>query len=221
VAFCNEDVSMPLARVLAERGLKQLHVAETEKYAHVTFFFNGGREAPFQGEERILVPSPREVGTYDKKPEMSAPEITQRTVEAIHSGAFDFILMNYANADMVGHTGVMDAAVTAVETVDQGVGLVTAAAAEAGGVTIITADHGNAEQMIDYDTGGPYTAHTASNPVPFIIVPGKHSALEGVILRSGGQLSDVAPTVLQLMGIPRPNDMTGSSLIDGQRGATA
>lgn len=213
VAFRNEDVDMPIGRILAERGLTQLHAAETEKYAHVTFFFNGGREHPFAGEDRILVPSPREVGTYDKKPEMSAPGITRETLAAIETGKYDFILINFANADMVGHTGVIPAAVKAVEVVDHSVGQVVDAVTRRGGVTLVTADHGNAEQMIDYATGGPYTAHTVTNPVPFILVPGDHPELERVRLRSGGKLADVAPTVLQLLGVPPPPGMEGKSLI--------
>lgn len=214
VAFQSTDVTMPLARVLSERGLHQLHAAETEKYAHVTFFFNGGHEQPFPGEDRILIPSPREVGTYDKKPEMSGREVAEATAEAIDTGTYRFVLVNFANADMVGHTGVMDAAIKAVETVDAGVGQVVDATTRQGGVTLITADHGNAEQMINYLTGGPYTAHTVSNPVPFILVPGQHSDLQDARLRHGGVLSDVAPTVLQLLGIPKPHDMTGTSLIE-------
>jgi len=213
IAFRTDDVSMPLARILAESGLSQLHAAETEKYAHVTFFFNGGREAPFKDEERILIPSPREVGTYDKKPEMSGPQVAEATADAIDSGRFDFVLVNFANADMVGHTGVMDAAIKAVETVDRCVGQVVDATRRRGGVTLITADHGNAEQMIDYATGGPYTAHTIEFPVPFVLVPGEHSELARVELRGDGVLADVAPTVLALLGIPQPVDMEGSNLI--------
>lgn len=213
VAFRTSDVPMPLARILSERGLKQLHAAETEKYAHVTFFFNGGREQPFEGEERILVPSPREVGTYDKKPEMSGPEVAEETADAIDTGKFDFVLANFANADMVGHTGVMEAAIKAVETVDAAVGEVARAAVDAGGVVLITADHGNAEQMIDYNTGGPYTAHTVAFPVPLILVPGKHEDLARVQLRDDGVLADVAPTILEIMGIQQPEDMEGRSLI--------
>ena len=214
VAFLTEDVPVPLARVLAEHGLKQLHAAETEKYAHVTFFFNGGREVPVEGEDWILIPSPREVGTYDKKPEMSAPQIAEGTAKAITGGTHDFVLVNFANADMVGHTGVIDAAIRAVETVDHCVGQVVEAATRQGGVVLITADHGNAEQMVDYDTGGPYTAHTVRFPVPFILVPGEHEELAHARLRSGGILADVAPTVLQLMGIPEPQEMEGKSLIE-------
>jgi len=213
VAFRGEDVPMPLGRVLADRGLRQLHAAETEKYAHVTFFFNGGREAPFGGEDRILVPSARDVGTYDKKPEMSGPEIARETAEAIGTGAYDFVLVNFANADMVGHTGMMEAAITAVETVDRCVGQVVEAVTDQGGVTLITADHGNAEQMIDYHTGGPYTAHTTSLPVPLVLVAGRHAELAQVRLRSGGVLADVAPTILDLMDIPQPADMEGTSLL--------
>jgi 2,3-bisphosphoglycerate-independent phosphoglycerate mutase len=213
VAFRTEDVSMPLGAVLAARGLRQLHSAETEKYAHVTFFFNGGREVPFPGEDRILVPSPREVGTYDKKPEMSGPEIAQQTAAAIRAGRYDFVLVNFANADMVGHTGVMEAAIAAVETVDRCVGQIVNAVAAEGGAVCITADHGNAEQLIDYETGGPYTAHTTDFPVPFILVSGPHQELAHVRLRGDGVLADVAPTILQLMNIEQPSEMEGRSLI--------
>jgi 2,3-bisphosphoglycerate-independent phosphoglycerate mutase len=213
VAFRTEDVPVPLARVLSEAGLKQLHAAETEKYAHVTFFFNGGREQPFPGEDRILVPSPREVGTYDKKPEMSGPLVAEQTAQAIDTGQYDFVLVNFANADMVGHTGVMEAAIKAVETVDAGVGRVVDAAVRQGGAVLITADHGNAEQMIDYVTGGPFTSHTIQFPVPFILVPDGHERLKHVRLRPG-VLADVAPTVLALMSIPQPADMEGTSLIE-------
>lgn len=219
VAFRTEDVPEPLGKVLEEHGLKQLHAAETEKYAHVTFFFNGGRETPFTGEDRILIPSPREVGTYDHKPEMSGPEVAQATAGAIDTGNFDFVLVNFANADMVGHTGVVEAAIKAVETVDAAVGRVVDATTRQGGVTLITADHGNAEQMIDYETGGPYTAHTVAFPVPFLLVPGNHPDLAGVELRSGGVLADVAPTVLELMNIPQPADMDGKSLIENEGSA--
>lgn len=212
VAFDTGDVSMPLARVLSERGLKQLHAAETEKYAHVTFFFNGGREEPFPGEDRILIPSPREVGTYDRKPEMSAPEVAEKTAAAIDSGIYDFVLVNFANADMVGHTGVMEAAIKAVETVDRCVGQVVDAAIRQDGVVLVTADHGNAEQMIDYESGGPYTAHTVYFPVPLMLISGRHKESE-VKLRRDSALADVAPTILDLMGIPQPPDMEGQSLL--------
>jgi 2,3-bisphosphoglycerate-independent phosphoglycerate mutase len=212
VAFPADNVSLPLAKILADHGLTQFHTAETEKYAHVTFFFNGGREAPFPGEDRLLVPSPK-VATYDLKPEMSAPELTRVAVERIESGAYDVVIMNYANADMVGHTGVMEAAIKAVEAVDDGVGKVVEAALARGGAILITADHGNAEQLIEYDTGKPLTSHT-TNPVPFyFVVP----QWPNVTLRTDGILADVAPTMLQLLGIARPPSMTGRTLIVGPR----
>ncbi|HLW00169.1 MAG TPA: 2,3-bisphosphoglycerate-independent phosphoglycerate mutase [Ktedonobacterales bacterium] len=208
VAFPADNVDLPLAKILADRGLRQFHTAETEKYAHVTFFFNGGREAPFPGEDRLLVPSPK-VATYDLKPEMSAPELTDEAVRRINSGDYDVVIMNYANADMVGHTAVLDAAIQAVEAVDAGVGRVVEAALAKGGAALITADHGNAEQLIEYDTGKPHTSHT-TNPVPFYFaVPQMQSAR----LRGDGILADVAPTILQLLQIPQPQPMTGRSLI--------
>lgn len=208
VAFPADNVTQPLAKILADRGLRQFHTAETEKYAHVTFFFNGGREKPFPGEDRLLVPSPK-VATYDLKPEMSAPELTAEAVRRIQTGDYDVIIMNYANADMVGHTGVLEAAIKAVETVDAGVGAVVEATLAAGGAALITADHGNAEQLIEYDTGKPLTSHT-TNPVPFyFVVP----QWRDVKLRSDGILADLAPTMLQLLHIPQPADMTGHSLI--------
>jgi 2,3-bisphosphoglycerate-independent phosphoglycerate mutase len=211
VAFPADNVDAPLAKILADRGMKQFHTAETEKYAHVTFFFNGGREAPYPGEDRLLVPSPK-VATYDLKPEMSAPELTDDAVRRIASGVYDVVIMNYANADMVGHTGVIEAAIKAVEAVDAGVGRVVEAALAQGGAALITADHGNAEQMIEYDTGKPLTSHT-TNPVPFyFVVPQWPNA----VLRADGILADVAPTMLQLLQIPQPKDMTGRTLILGQ-----
>jgi 2,3-bisphosphoglycerate-independent phosphoglycerate mutase len=210
VAFPADNVDLPLAKILSDRGLRQFHTAETEKYAHVTFFFNGGREAPFPGEDRLLVPSPK-VATYDLKPEMSAPVLTDEAVKRIQSGDYDVIIMNYANADMVGHTGVIEAAVKAVEAVDAGVGQVVEAALAQGGGVLITADHGNAEQLVECDTGKPLTSHT-TNPVPFyFVVP----QWPGVHLRGDGILADVAPTMLQLLGIPKPAEMTGRSLIEG------
>ncbi len=210
VAFRADEVEMPLARVISEAGLRQFHTAETEKYAHVTYFINGRRETPFPGEERLLVPSPK-VPTYDLQPEMSAVGVTDTAVEHIRSGQYDLVIMNYANADMVGHTGVIEAAIKAVETVDTGVGRVVEATLAAGGGLLITADHGNAEQLIDYETGKPFTAHT-TNPVPlYLVVP----QLAHVKLRTDGILADVAPTVLQVMGIQQPKDMTGRSLIVG------
>ncbi|MGH2516834.1 MAG: 2,3-bisphosphoglycerate-independent phosphoglycerate mutase, partial [Ktedonobacterales bacterium] len=213
VAFPADNVDLPLAKILADRGLTQFHTAETEKYAHVTFFFNGGREAPFPGEDRLLVPSPK-VATYDQQPEMSAPALTAEAVEHIRGGTYDFIVMNYANADMVGHTGVLEAAIKAVEAVDDGVGKVVEAALGQGGAVLITADHGNAEQLVEYDTGKPLTSHT-TNPVPFyFVVPQEPN----VTLRRDGILADVAPTILHLLRIPQPEQMTGHSLIvEGQR----
>lgn len=201
-----EKMKNILAEVLANHGLKELRIAETEKYAHVTFFFNGGEEKPFPGEERILIPSPK-VATYDLKPEMSALEVTDTVLKKIAEDKFDAIIMNYANCDMVGHTGVFDAAVKAVETVDQCLSRVVPAILDKGGAVIITADHGNAEMMQDYQTHEPYTAHTTF-PVPVIVAgaSGKYSV-------NNGRLADLAPTVLELLGIEQPAEMTGKSLI--------
>ena len=208
VAFRADEVEMPLARVISEQGLRQFHTAETEKYAHVTYFINGRRETPFPGEERLLVPSPK-VPTYDLQPEMSAAGVTDTAVEHIRSGEYDLVIMNYANADMVGHTGVLEAAITAVQAVDTGVGRVVEATLAIGGGLLITADHGNAEQLIDYETGKPFTAHT-TYPVPlYLVVP----QLAQVRLRNDGILADVAPTILDILGIAQPKDMTGRTLI--------
>src|SRR3989442_986836 len=208
VAFRADEVEMPLARVISEAGLRQFHTAETEKYAHVTYFINGRRETPFPGEDRLLVPSPR-VPTYDLRPEMNAAGVTDTAVEHIRGGQYDLVIMNYANADMVGHTGVIEAAIKAVEAVDTGVGRVVEATLPMGGGLLITADHGNAEQLIEYDTGKPFTAHT-TYPVPlYLVVP----QLAQARLRTDGILADVSPTILQIMGIPQPKDMTGRSLI--------
>jgi 2,3-bisphosphoglycerate-independent phosphoglycerate mutase len=195
-----------LGEVVAAAGRTQLRIAETEKYPHVTYFLNGGREEVFPGEERILVPSPK-VATYDLKPEMSAPEVTERAVAAIRSGRFDLIVLNFANPDMVGHTGKLDAAIRAVEAVDAGLGPIAEAVAEAGGALLVTADHGNAELMRDPVTGGPHTAHT-TNPVPVLLMGGP----AGARLRDG-RLADVAPTLLALMGLAQPEAMTGRSLL--------
>lgn len=205
VAFATEALRNTLGDVLAERGLKQLRIAETEKYAHVTFFFSGGREQTLPGEDRIMVPSPR-VATYDLQPEMSLPELTARLVEAIGSGGYDVIVCNIANPDMVGHTGDFDAAVRAVEAVDVALGHIGEAVAAAGGELIVTADHGNLEQMRDPATGQPHTAHTVG-PVPLVYVG------RAATLREGGALRDVAPTVLALMGVQPPPEMSGRSLV--------
>jgi 2,3-bisphosphoglycerate-independent phosphoglycerate mutase len=213
--FPPENLNDSFGEVVSRAGLTQLRVAETEKYAHVTFFFNGGRELVFPGEERILVPSPK-VATYDQQPEMSAPEVTDKVVEAIRSGRFDAIVMNYANADMVGHTGRIDAATKAVETIDFCLGRLSKAVEQAGGTLVITADHGNAEMMRDRETGEPHTAHTL-NPVPFVVVnpPAEIGHLEN------GRLSDIAPTLLDILGLTTPAAMTGHSLISSTAGRHA
>lgn len=211
VAFPPMDVVHPLARVISEAGLTQLHAAETEKYPHVTFFFNGGREEPFTGEERVLIPSPK-VATYDLQPEMSAAPLTDAVVAAIASGAFQFVIVNFANGDMVGHTGVLPATIAAVETVDASLGRIVAATLEQGGVALVTADHGNAEEMIDHVTGGPMTAHT-TNPVPVVLVTPEESPLRHEQLRTDGRLAGIAPTVLQLLGVAAPPDMTEPPLL--------
>ena len=204
VAYPRVLVNNGLGEYLSHMGLTQLRIAETEKYAHVTFFFNGGSETVFPGEDRVLVPSPK-VPTYDLQPEMSAPEVCAKCVERIESGAYDVIILNFANCDMVGHTGVFDAAVKAVETVDACVGKVVDATLKMGGIAIITADHGNADQMVEPD-GSPMTAHT-TNPVPFILCGA------GTELRKDGRLADIAPTILDVMGLACPEEMDGSTLI--------
>ena len=205
--FPPEDLADTFGEVVSRAGLTQLRIAETEKYAHVTFFFNGGRETVFPGEERILVPSPK-VATYDQQPEMSAPEVTEKVVEAIEARRFNVIVLNYANTDMVGHTGDLSAAVKAVETVDTCLGRLSEAVERVGGTLVITADHGNAEMMLDPKSGEPHTAHTL-NPVPFIV------ANPPAVVRhlDDGRLSDVAPTLLDLLGLAKPSAMTGHSLI--------
>jgi len=197
-----------LGETISLAGRRQLRVAETEKYPHVTYFFNGGDERPFDGEDRILVPSPRDVATYDEKPEMSAHEVAARVADALRGGEYDFVLVNFANPDMVGHTGSLSAAVAAVETVDRCLGEVMDAVRSAGGGAIVTADHGNAEMMVDSATSAPHTAHT-TNPVPLILVDDKRDSGP---MRTGGRLADVAPTVLSMMGIPRPESMKGTDL---------
>ena len=208
IAFEKEAISNTFGEYLAKCGKKQLRLAETEKYAHVTFFFNGGVEDPNADEFRLLVNSPKDVATYDLKPEMSAPEVGMDLVEAIKSDKYDVIVINFANPDMVGHTGVIPAAVAAVERIDGLVGEAVEAVKEVDGVMFICADHGNAEKMIDYETGEPHTAHT-TNPVPFILV----NAEPDMKLREGGCLADIAPTLLEIMGLEQPAEMTGKSLI--------
>jgi 2,3-bisphosphoglycerate-independent phosphoglycerate mutase len=204
VAFPEQQVEETLAEVLSEHGVRQLHAAETEKYAHVTYFFNGGREEEWPGETRILVPSPRDVPSYDHKPEMSAREVAGRFVDEIGDG-YAFGVVNFANPDMVGHTGLIPAVIDAVETVDTCLGEVVSAVERAGGVCLVTADHGNAEQMLEPDGVSPHTAHTTS-PVPLILTA------PGFDLRCGGELSDLAPTVLALLGLPQPTEITGTGL---------
>ncbi len=206
VAFAPTSMARILAEVLSSRGLDMLKTAETEKYPHVTYFFNGGVEAPFPCEHRVLVPSPK-VATYDLMPEMSAAGVTDALVKGITSGEHDFILCNYANADMVGHSGSIPATIRAVETVDQSLARVLKAAESAGMRLIVTADHGNAEMLIDPETGGPHTAHT-TNPVPLVVVDWDQEQR----LRSGGALCDVAPTILSMLGIEQPPEMTGATL---------
>ena len=208
VAFHKVEVTNTFGEWLAANGLKQARIAETEKYAHVTFFFNGGVEEPNEGEDRILVNSPKDVPTYDLKPQMSAYEVCDRLVESIESGKYDVIIINFANPDMVGHTGVESAAVKAVEAVDECVGRAVKAIRDVDGVMFICADHGNAEQLVDYETGAPFTAHT-TNPVPFILV----NYDEGWGLREGGCLADIVPTLIQIMGMQQPKEMTGKSLL--------
>jgi 2,3-bisphosphoglycerate-independent phosphoglycerate mutase len=205
-AFAEQDVSEALAEVLAAHGLRQLHVAETEKYAHVTYFFNGGREEAWTGEDRVLVPSPRDVPSYDFKPEMSADEVADRVVGQIGEG-YAFCIVNFANPDMVGHTGSIPAVVRACETADRCLGRVADRVAELGGVCLVTADHGNAETMLEPDGVSPHTAHTA-NPVPLVVT------MPGATLRADGEIADLSPTVLELLGIDQPSAMTGRPLVN-------
>lgn len=207
VAYPPEALTMTFGEFLAKHGMTQLRLAETQKYAHVTFFFNGGEEKQFEGEDRILVNSPK-VATFDMQPEMSAPEVCENLCRSIRSGKYDVIICNFANPDMVGHTGIMEAAVKAIETVDECVGKTVEAIQETGGQMFICADHGNAEQLIDYETGAPFTAHT-TNPVPFILV----NTPENVGLREGGYLADIIPTLIAMMGMEQPKEMTGHSLL--------
>ena len=206
IAFKSQELNNTFGEYLASLGKTQLRIAETEKYAHVTFFFNGGIEEPYEGEDRVLVASPK-VATYDLQPEMSAPEVCEKVVDRIKSGKYDAVILNFANCDMVGHTGVFDAAVKAVETVDTCVGKVVEAVKEMGGITVITADHGNADKMINEEDGSPFTAHT-TNLVPLCVV-----GYDCKLREEGGKLSDIVPTMLEMMNIPQPKEMTGVSLI--------
>jgi 2,3-bisphosphoglycerate-independent phosphoglycerate mutase len=208
VAFPPVALAHILGEEVSGHGLRQLRIAETEKYAHVTYFFNGGREAPFPLEERALLPSPREVATYDQKPEMSAEAVTEELLRRLADNPYSLVVLNFANCDMVGHSGIMAAAITAVETVDRCIGRVAERFTELGGVVLITADHGNAEVMINKETGGPVTAHS-TNPVPLIMLGGQPD----LGLREGGILSEIAPTILELMGLPIPVEMESSSLL--------
>ena len=207
IAFKKETLHNTFGEVVSKAGLTQLRIAETEKYAHVTFFFNGGEEKQYPGEDRILVPSPK-VETYDQKPEMSAYEVTDKVVEALENDKYDAVILNFANTDMVGHTGSLEAAIKAVEAVDECVGRIVKVIEEKKGNLLITADHGNAEQMIDYKTGEPHTAHT-TNPVPIILITDNPNYK----LKENGKLADLAPTMLELMGLEKPEEMTGESLL--------
>jgi 2,3-bisphosphoglycerate-independent phosphoglycerate mutase len=212
IAYPPESLHMTMGEYLSKLGKKQLRIAETQKYAHVTFFFNGGEERVFDGEDRILVPSPsaEEVTTFDLKPEMSAYEVTDAVLNCIAEKKYDVIILNFANCDMVGHTGVMEAAKKAVRTVDECVGKIVDALVAQGGKVVITADHGNCDMMIDPVHGGPFTAHT-TNPVPVIVIDPDHPRHE--LRQHGGKLCDLCPTMLDLMGIEKPAEMTGESLI--------
>ncbi|MDK9716345.1 MAG: 2,3-bisphosphoglycerate-independent phosphoglycerate mutase [Trichlorobacter sp.] len=208
IAYAQQELTNLLGGVLAEAGLKQLRIAETEKYAHVTFFFNGGVEAPFSNEDRALIPSPKEVATYDQKPEMSAYLVADELLKRLDQDLYDVIILNFANCDMVGHTGILPAAIRAVEAVDSCAGKVVEKVRQLGGTVLVTADHGNAEQMAD-ENGEPYTAHTC-NPVWLILVD---DSRKGAVLKEGGKLADIAPTMLKLLGMSQPAEMTGESLL--------
>jgi 2,3-bisphosphoglycerate-independent phosphoglycerate mutase len=218
VAFEPQNLSQILGEVISNRGLRQFRTAETEKYAHVTYFFNGGLEEPFEGEDRELIPSPM-VATYDRQPEMSADTVTDTALAALDRGIYSFVAINYANPDMVGHTGQIEAAIQAIETVDRNIGRLLAGISRRGGTAIIIADHGNAEYMQD-EQGNPWTAHT-TNPVPFILVEGEGLKIPGhgteVALREDGCLADIAPTILEILGLPQPPEMTGRSMIVSSR----
>ncbi len=205
VAFKPQSLANTFGEYISKQGLRQLRIAETEKYAHVTFFFNGGVEKVYEGEDRALIPSPK-VATYDLKPEMSAIEVTDEVLNRINSKEYDVIILNYANPDMVGHTGILEAAKTAIETIDKCLGRVVPAILDQGGTVMITADHGNSEQMVDYDTGGPFTAHT-TNPVPLLMIG------QGDVKLKEGRLADLAPTMLDILDLKKPDEMTGESII--------
>ena len=209
IAFAPTSLELVFGELAEREGLHQLRVAETEKYAHVTFFFNGGKEQPFKGEDRILIPSPK-VDTYDLQPEMNAPVMTEKVLAAVADGRHDVMIMNFANPDMVGHTGDFDASVKAVEAVDRAVGAISDAIRARGGGVLLTADHGNVEKMFDRETGQAHTAHT-TNPVPLALI---HDGLSGRRLRPGGRLADVIPTLLDVMSIDQPDVMNGSSLLE-------
>jgi 2,3-bisphosphoglycerate-independent phosphoglycerate mutase len=209
VVFKRASLEGILGEIISYKGLKQLRIAETEKYAHVTYFFNGGEEKPYPFEDRCLIPSPRDIPTYDYKPEMSAREVTKEVLSRIAGDTFDFIVLNFANMDMVGHTGVLEAAIKACETVDECIGQIVDAVRGKGGVLLVTADHGNAEKMRE-KTGSVHTAHTLS-PVRFILVD---DSRKKATLKNG-KLGDIAPTILQIMGIEKPSQMTGDSLLVG------
>lgn len=206
VAFTKDNLDMTMGEVVSSMGMNQLRIAETEKYAHVTYFFSGGRETPFKNEDRILVDSPRDVATYDLKPQMSAVEVTDKLIEAWNSGKYSFVVCNLANPDMVGHTGIIEAAVKACETVDACVERIEKAVRARGGILCITADHGNVEKMID-EEGRPQTAHTM-NQTPFLILEGEKS-----LPLTNGKLGDIMPTLLTLWGVPVPAEMTGNNLL--------
>jgi 2,3-bisphosphoglycerate-independent phosphoglycerate mutase len=206
IVFPEQEIAQTLAEVLSEQGVRQLHAAETEKYAHVTYFFNGGREEPWPGEERVLVASPRDVAGYDEKPQMSAAQVADQVVERLGDG-FGFCVVNFANPDMVGHTGSIPAVVSAIETADRCLGRVVERTGELGGVCLVTADHGNAEVMLEPDGRSPHTAHTTS-PVPLV------ATLHEGSLRDGGELADLAPTVLALLGLEAPSSMSGEALVN-------
>jgi 2,3-bisphosphoglycerate-independent phosphoglycerate mutase len=208
IAFEQQALTNLLGGVLSAAGLTQLRIAETEKYAHVTFFFNGGVETPFPNEERALIPSPKEVATYDLKPEMSAYAVADELIARLDQDRYDVVILNFANCDMVGHTGILPAAIKAVETVDVCAGRVVEKVRALGGTVLITADHGNAEQMVD-EKGEPHTAHT-TNPVWLVLVDDRRKE---AVLKAGGKLADIAPTMLKLLGLPQPTEMTGESLL--------